>query len=428
MSNTETINNDQWADRTLTENQQKNRQSAELIPFGERGVTPENFAQAVDFAKVMSTARGAVPAHLVNNTGACLAVIELGQKFQMSAYMLAMGCFSVNGMLAFTGQTIMAIMNKHMPLAKTERGERTRLKYEFKGEKGVWEMREIPVLDRDDRPTGNKIWKAFLIRPSTRQVIVSGRFENEADVLTYESPQVQFINNKNSPLWVEDEDQQLIYWASKRWQRRHWPEGMLGIYDNEEVRDRHIGADNAKLIEASDNPGQALVERIAAAKAQTESADKVTEGFTKDHAHTQTDPNQRKSADDFVFEKQTGEVVEASAAENVVAAASDGGPEPVVTDQNAEATPPGTNDEPEHEIMPQTAAEWRGYALSWINKLGLDPNATAADMNARWKSETRLRNDCGITSDMRDEVYDVLLKLREDKPAAEKAPAKKKTK
>lgn len=418
MSNVETINNnDQWADRELTEAQRKNRGAAELIPFGEHGVSPENFAQVVDFAKMMSSARGAVPAHLVGNTGACLAVIELAQKFQMSPYMLAMGCFSVNGMLAFTGQTIAAIMNKHMPLEETPDGKKTRLKYRFEGEV-IYEM-----VDNVDERTGvvtGKVRKNV----STLRVIVTGRMKGESEELEYKSPMLKDLKNRNSPLWEEDPEQQFIYFGSKRWQRRWWPEGMLGIYDPEELRDRNIGADNAKLIEASDNPGKALVERIAAAKVQTDNADRVTEGFTKDHAHNETDPNQRKSADDFVFEKQTGEVIESPATENAVAAASDGGPGQVA-DQPATAS---ADPEPEHEIMPQNMTEWKAYALAWIDKLGHDPKVTAEDMYARWKAETKLRNDCGLTTEVRDEVYDAFTALRDEKPKVEKTPAKKKTK
>ena len=453
MSDTHTqiISNDQWSNRELTEAQQKNRQSAELIPFGERGITPQSFAQVVDLAKMMSTARGAVPKHLIGNTGACLAVIELGQKFQMSAYMLAMGCFSVNDMLAFTGQTVMAVMNKHLPLAKGPKGERSRLKYAFTGEHAKYVAEEIDQVDeRTGTKTGRKVWINRLIAPSTRQITVTGRMENELDDLVYTSPTVQNIHNKKSPLWVEDEDQQLIYWASRRWQRRHWPEGLLGIYSDDELEDRHIGADHAKLIGSSEKPGADMIERVRAAQMQTDDADSLTgvrEGFTKDHAHNETTNHKAPTAaspamgnGDAQRGISTYAIAEGQATgdrEHSAGSEAIRGPTPKVDEQNdagatgkSEIAGADTVDqEPEHEVMPTTVAEWKVYALAWINEAKADPKITADDMNKKWKSDIPLRNNCGVSGspDVRDEVYDYFLGVRDDKPKDDaKAKSKKK--
>ena len=449
MSSTDTLNNDQWSTQNLTEAQQRNRQSAELIPFGDHGISPQSFAQVVDMAKYMSQARGAVPKHLISNTGACLAVIDLAQKFQMSPYMLAMGCFSVNDMLAFTGQTIMAIMNKWMPLAKTEDGKKTRLKYKFVGERAIWDTIQVEELNRDDKPTGNKIWVQKLKTPSTRKVIVTGRMENEADDLEYESPMVKDIKNRNSPLWIEDEDQQLIYFASRRWQRRWWPEGMLGIYDRDELMDNHIGFDNAKLI-GDDNrdPGQALIDRINAAKVQTDDADNIThvrEGYHPDHAQNETQstkvieqpasqetqasavssdgdgaalvstdakPKGKKKGD----KKQSADASAAGADTDRRADASV--PETTLVDQRHGGSVADSSSIEEDNSLPKTVAEWKVYCLAWINKFKDDPKATQADMNKEWKSEIPLRNNCSVmlNPEIRDEVYEYFMEVRDAKP------------
>ena len=457
MSSTDTLNNDQWSTQNLTEAQQRNRQSAELIPFGDHGISPQSFAQVVDMAKYMSQARGAVPKHLISNTGACLAVIDLAQKFQMSPYMLAMGCFSVNDMLAFTGQTIMAIMNKWMPLAKTEDGKKTRLKYKFVGERAIWDTIQVEELNRDDKPTGNKIWVQKLKTPSTRKVIVTGRMENEADDLEYESPMVKDIKNRNSPLWIEDEDQQLIYFASRRWQRRWWPEGMLGIYDRDELMDNHIGFDNAKLI-GDDNrdPGQALIDRINAAKVQTDDADNIThvrEGYHPDHAHNETTqatttiakavekpaqeetasesggngdidgdvptdakPKRKKARDKkHAADTETdGETVKQDVS------ASNAGASDVASDAGA-----SVNDSDQHQAdveeddkLPTNVTEWKIYCLAWINAFKADPRAKQDDMNKMWKSDIPLRNNCSVSGhpEIRDEVYEYFMEVRDAKP------------
>ncbi len=72
-----------WPDRTLTEAQQKNREAASLMPVSRSGALPMDFAQMVDYAKFMATARGAVGAHLNGNVGACLAVMEIAKQFDI---------------------------------------------------------------------------------------------------------------------------------------------------------------------------------------------------------------------------------------------------------------------------------------------------------------------------------------------------------
>ena len=238
-----------WPDKALTPTQKENRHNAELIPIGSRGTDPQNFAQLVDFAKMMATARGVVGPHLLGNVGACLAVLEIANKFAMPGYMVATQTYAVDGKVAFMGQLVMSIINKHCPLEG-------RLKYRFEGEKGP---------------------KAT----STRKVIVSGRMKDEADILEYESPMVKDVKVKNSPLWEEDQDQQLIYFASRRWQRRHWPEGLMGVYAPDELEERHQGADHARDI----TPGQSLMARLAAARVGDEQQD----GYSDGHTETQID-------------------------------------------------------------------------------------------------------------------------------------------
>ena len=419
-------------DRPLTDAMRENRSAGDLIPFGEHGVSPQTFTQVIDWAKMMAKAIGVVGPALINNPGACLAVIELGQKFKFSPYMLARGCYSVNGVLAFDGQTIMAIMNKHMPLAPDEHGNKTRLKYEFFGEKTQYgEPEQVDNIDERTGEVKGKIWQAKIIKPSTRWVRVTGRMLGEADILPYESPTVFNIKNKKSPLWVEDEDQQLRYWASRRWQRAHWPEGLLGIYDTDDAATMHIGADNAKLIEASDNPGMALLERIQAAKVQTDDADKaigVVEGFSKDHAHNETNG---KAAAETIVETKT----ESAATPTVVDVAASAGPDKSKKKTTkAKASPETTAEqiatkadsglspdlpaslkedikslaaEPEHEIMPKNPQEWKVYCLAWI------ASTPKSDLDIRWKLERKLRNDCGVTEADRDPIFDFLIAKRD---------------
>ena len=438
----ETIEHDQLGmDRPLTDAMRENRSAGDLIPFGEHGVSPQTFTQVVDWAKMMAKAVGVVGPALINNPGACLAVIELGQKFKFSPYMLARGCYSVNGVLAFDGQTIMAIMNKHMPLAPDENGNKTRLKYTFSGEKTQYgEPEQVDNIDEKTGEVRGKIWQAKLIKPSTRKVLVTGRMLGEADVLEYESPTVFNIKNKKSPLWVEDEDQQLRYWASRRWQRAHWPEGLLGIYDTDDAAAMHIGADNAKLIEATDNPGEALLARIQAAKVQTDDADKiagVTEGFKNGHAEKETGvivvADQGKPGGDKTVEVtvEHGDGHVTVIAEKVTDAPANPAEAKTTTKKKAKAkdalaadpelanvvagaaivdTAPPADEKLETTDLPTNSQEWRVYAMAWVKAVPETDNAVY--LNKRWKEEVSLRNSCGVTEADRDAVYDFLLEKR----------------
>lgn len=395
----------QWSAKPLTEAQQKNRDSAALIPFTEGGMSPQNFAQVVDFAKHMAQAKGMLGPHLVGNYAGCLAIIELAQQFRMRPFMLARQTYFVNGMIAFDGQAIMSIMNLHMPLAKDEHGNKTRLMHRFEGEKAIWEPVEIDERDREDRPTGKKVWISKLIKPSTRQIILTGRMEKEATILEYKSPPVFLIKNKKSPLWEEDEDQQLIYWGSRRWQRRHWPEGMLGIIDREEAAAMYLGADNARLVE--EKPGQALLERVRAAQMQTDDADAMTgvrEGFSKDHAENESRLHgvDRNSKDHANNETNGHQII----AGEPPPSAGDG-PGPAASDnQPADAVAPAT--EPEHEVMPRNPQEWSVYARAWIAA-----SRDVKEMEKRWAGERKLRNDCGVTQETRDPVFEFYMERKD---------------
>jgi hypothetical protein len=227
MSDTGTTDTGVWPDRKLTDNQQRVRAAAELIPVGDQGAAPMNFAQQVDYANWMAKSGAAIPAHLRNNIGACLAVMEIAHKFGFPAYMVARQTYLVNDQIAFMGQLIMAIINMFCPLKE-------RLKFRFEGE-----------------------------GPDLR-CIVTGHIEGEVDAVEYRSPRIADIRVKNSPLWQTDPEQQFCYLAARRWQSRYWPEGLFGIYSPEDLAENpnldapRVGSANAKDV----TPTPSLRERL----------------------------------------------------------------------------------------------------------------------------------------------------------------------
>jgi hypothetical protein len=185
-----------------------------VLPGG--GVQVTNFAEVVDLAKYMSTSGWAVRKELRQNTGACIAIIDLATRWGFSVWQLARVCYVVNDVLSFESQVIHAIIEKFAPLK-----QRLRVRYEGEG--------------------------------AHRKATIIGHIKGELDPLEYESPEIGSITPKNSPLWKTDPDQQLFYLASQRWCKRYCPDILLGIHDVEQVQDApsivpHMGFDRAKDV------------------------------------------------------------------------------------------------------------------------------------------------------------------------------------
>lgn len=192
------------------------REAAREMVIGTGGVLLKDWAQLVDFAKYMSTSAHAVAKPLRCNVGICIAIIDIATRWNFSAWQLARHCYVVNDVLAFDSQTIHAVIEKFAPL-------KYRLRPKFEGE-------------------GN-----------TRTCTIVGHFKGEVDALEYITPPLGKITPKNSPLWVSDPDQQLFYFATRRWARRYCPDVLLGAYSVDDMEDSpplapHLGFDNAKDV------------------------------------------------------------------------------------------------------------------------------------------------------------------------------------
>lgn len=171
-------------------------------------IAPQNLAEVVKFAEVMSRADIALPKHLRGNTGACMAVALQALEWQMSPFAVAAKSYTVNGAIAYEAQLIAAVVN-------TRSGIKGRLKYRFDGAGPDMTCTVIGVLDGEE--------------------------------CEYTSPRIGDITTKNSPLWKSDPQQQLGYFSARSWARRHCPEVILGVYDRDEA-EQFRGPDNAKDV------------------------------------------------------------------------------------------------------------------------------------------------------------------------------------
>lgn len=166
------------------------------------GLLFNNMAEIMEFSKLMSLSRGAVPQHLRGNPGACLAVAVQAAEWRMSPFAVANKSYYVNDRIAYEAQLIHAVIEARAPLKE-------RLRYVFSGE------------------------------GPTRRCKVIGHFKGETTPVDIETPMWKDIKVKNSPLWTSDPDQQFRYYGARSFSRAYCPDVLLGIYSVDELEAIH---------------------------------------------------------------------------------------------------------------------------------------------------------------------------------------------
>lgn len=174
--------------------------SVGMMTFGTGGSLPalQNLADVVSIAQLMAKSGVAVPKHLRENPGACLAVTMFALRIEFDPWAVANKSYSVNDRLAYEAQLLNAIILTRSPIAEEP-------DYEYEG---VGDKRVCTVSIK----------------------MTSGK------TLKISSPEFGRITPKNSPLWKSDPDQQQGYYTIRLWARRHQPHVILGVYDREEMQ------------------------------------------------------------------------------------------------------------------------------------------------------------------------------------------------
>lgn len=193
------------------------------------GVHFQNMGEVMEFAKLMSVAGNAVPKHLQGNPGMCLAVCVQALEWRFSPFQVANKSYEVQGRLCFESQLVHALIEQRAPIVG-----RLRHKYEGEGDERV--------------------------------CVVSAKLRDTGETLEYKSPAFGKIQPKNSPLWKTKPDLQLYYNTSRDFCRAYFPDVLLGVYADDELRE-HVGPDNAKEVTG-------LKDRLKGGKGR---------GFSRDH-------------------------------------------------------------------------------------------------------------------------------------------------
>jgi hypothetical protein len=218
------------------------KQSYRDVPIASHGgggmLMPQTFGEVVSFSEIMARSQHAIPKHLRDVPGACLAVAMQAMRWSMDPFAVASKSYNVKDIIAYEAQLIAAVVHTRAPL-------KTRPDYHYTGE------------------------------GADRRCTVSAQFDDGV-TRSYESPRIGDIAIKNSPLWKADPDQQLGYYSIRAFARRYCPEVILGVYTPEEA-ETFRGPDGAKDV----TPKPSLGERLAAASGSAAAVQ--TAGFSHTH-------------------------------------------------------------------------------------------------------------------------------------------------
>lgn len=185
------------------------------------GLMFKDMSEVMEFAKLMAVSGTAVPPHCRANPGVCLAICIQALEWRSSPFAVANKSYEVNNRLSYESQLVHAIIEQRAPITG-------RLRHRYEGE------------------------------GDTRVCIVWGTARGDKEALEYKSPEFGKITPKNSPLWKTKPDLQLYYNASRDWCRVYFPDVLLGIYTEDELRDAAQGPEYAKDITPQPDIGSRL--------------------------------------------------------------------------------------------------------------------------------------------------------------------------
>lgn len=271
-------------------------------------IAPQNLAEVIRFAEVMSRSGSAIPKHLRENPGACMRITLQALEWEMSPFALGDKSYIVNDRIAYEAQLIAAVVN-------TRSGIKGRLKYRFDGDGGNMTCTVTGTLDGGEH--------------------------------AYTSPPIGSITTKNSPLWKSDPQQQLGYFSARSWARRYTPEVILGVYDREEAA-TFQGPDNAKDV----TPG--LQARLAASKPD---AGEIVEGFQ---------PNTETVAPPSATDNGT-----AAKTEDMGSGADNSNSEAAPSSPASSVSAKATSSRPADQAAPVKASQQAGAALTISQKVAI---------------------------------------------------------
>lgn len=176
------------------------------------------FDMALRYGELMAKGGGMVPAHCQGNAAVSTMIALVAISLGLSPVQVAQETYQARqgGPVGYQAKMWNSALLKH--------GVKLNFTYE-----GTIQRLEEPAKSAKGNITAPS--KAIGDRRCTAYIVIDGeRYE-------YTTPTLDEIKIKNSPLWHNDPDMQLAYYAARSWARKHRPDVMLGLSTTEEVRE-----------------------------------------------------------------------------------------------------------------------------------------------------------------------------------------------
>lgn len=245
---------------------------------GRAAFLPTSMGEAMEIAKLMAGGNF-VPKHLRGVPGDCLAVVMQAARWGMDPFAVGNKTYFVNDRMAYEAQLVNAVVNSSNVLAG-------RLKVEWFGEGNNLECEVTGYIKGDPDP-------------KTRRV------------------KINTITTRNSPLWKQDPEQQLAYFAQRAWARLHAPEVLLGVYTPDEIESipgNRVDGDAPQRL-SSDMLAQQAGVTVEQAQIAAEPTERVQEADVEDIQDGQFEADEARRerlADDIQDDELPGTLSEAA--------------------------------------------------------------------------------------------------------------------
>lgn len=309
------------------------QQSRELVPQpvvdikagsgleGSRALfLPASYVEAKAMAADMASST-AVPGHLRNKEGNCLAVLMQAARWGLDPFAVSSKTYFINDQIAFEAQLVNAVVIS----SKILEG---RLSISFTGE-------------------GNAL-----------RCLVKGKIKGDPEVKT-KTQAISRITVRNSPLWKTDPEQQLGYYTTRAWARLHAPDVLMGVYTPDELND---GAE-AKRIQQQGQP-------VAGRPQRSDFVDPVdqTAGVDEDAGVDQTVDAEFEHVDDVnESEAATDQTLGGDQDSQTAETAS---PDPAEAQKTGPEGEDSQSAKPAEKPMPKNPAEWEGWKRNVLLEIG----------------------------------------------------------
>jgi hypothetical protein len=223
------------------------------------GIMIKRLVDAMEVAKMMAISGPAVPLFMQGKPGTCYSVVVRAVRWGMDPFFVAEQAYLVKNpktgeeKIAFMAQLIVAVINARAPLQK-----KLRVVYSGEGDAMMATVYGLPKGQAEELDYET---------PTLKQLIaVKGRNE--------------YGKVKGSPLYDTDPKQALWYYGARGFCRRHFPEVLAGVYDNDEF-------EPVEPKDVTPERGKTLAERLKNQKRIASSR-----GFDVAHVEreTQSDP------------------------------------------------------------------------------------------------------------------------------------------